>query len=630
LNKRIIALFLVIMTFPVFLRAEQPLETLLLEVKFLEHDGSSEKSVAVSCDTLSLIKGVPVEAFCGNLSLDVTYRSRSDSGLSIALSHIPLPPRSDPHMNRLQSQIGIPYIVDSVLVKGERIFKVLFTPLAFDSLQSDCDFSHKEEDVFFFDPSASFDIYFIPNSLGDIHWNNIRDHLEMELDRFNKIFSFTQPGKINFYLYPCDAPYYDKFDGRDFGIHPARNSIYFEYSHQNSGMAVEAVNLIKLYRYWGYSPRLMAVGAANLTDFHIFYAREYKRTEGLYPLEDMLVSLDFDNLEDTHKKRIQAASFIAYLSAQMPVDKFRNLYIQATDLSLKEDLEQAAGMRFAELEEHWLNYVDTVTFAYGLYNFYAQRALIQRDMSEALFLYEKALEEEPMDSAMLSNIYNVYYLSGYYDKSAETIRKLSRYVKEPGYYLTLGNMLLADGQEDSALYYYNKSIESKEGFDEIAVYKLGQLEYLNGNYAQSKEHFLSLLDSAESIPLKVDGHIYLGKIYKRENKPDSAKTQFTLALNGSKNLLSQFPDNPLYNMRAGEAALQLGEPQAARDYLSLAEFVEMRPFYLGRVMLTLGKTYDVENDRENARIYYNRVLELPSAYLDKQEARRLLEQPYSI
>ena len=209
MNKRIIALFLVIMTFPVFLRAEQPLETLLLEVKFLEHDGSSEKSVAVSCDTLSLIKGVPVEAFCGNLSLDVTYRSRSDSGLSIALSHIPLPPRSDPHMNRLQSQIGIPYIVDSVLVKGERIFKVLFTPLAFDSLQSDCDFSHKEEDVFFFDPSASFDIYFIPNSLGDIHWNNIRDHLEMELDRFNKIFSFTQPGKINFYLYPCDAPYYD-------------------------------------------------------------------------------------------------------------------------------------------------------------------------------------------------------------------------------------------------------------------------------------------------------------------------------------------------------------------------------------------------------------------------------------
>lgn len=630
MNRRIIFLFLVILLFPAFLQADRTLETLLLEVKFLEYQGSSQGSVPVSCDTFTLIKGTPIEAFCGNLSLDITYRSHEDSSLSIELSHIPLPPKSDPHMNRLQSQIGIPYIVDSVLVKAEHVYKVLFTPLAFDSIQTDCDFSHKEEDVFLFDPSGSFDIYFVPNSLGDIHWNNIRDHLEMELERFNKIFNFTQPGKINFYLYPCDAPYYDKFDGGDFGIHPARNSVYFEYSHQNSGIAVEAVNLIKLYRYWGYSPKLMAVGAANLTDFHLFYAREYKQTEGLYPLEHMLVSLDFDNLDDTHKKRIEAASFIAYLSAQMPVDKFRHLYIQSTDLTLKENLEKLTGMDFAELEQEWLDYVDSVSFPFGLYNFYAQRALIQRDMSEALFLYERALEEEPMDSAMLANIYNIYYLAGYYDKSAKTIRKLSKYLKESDYDLTLANMLLAGGHEDSALYYYNKSMENNEGFDEIAVYKLAQLEYLNENYEQSKRHFLSLLDSAESIPLKIDGHIYLGKIYRHENEADSAENQFTLALNASKNLLSRYPDNSLYNMRAGEAALQLGETQAARDYLSLAEFVEMRPFYLGRVMLGLGKTYDLENDRENARLYYNRVLELPSAYLDKREARRLLEKPYSI
>jgi tetratricopeptide (TPR) repeat protein len=452
----------------------------------------------------------------------------------------------------------------------------------------------------------------------------------MELDRFNQIFSFNRPGKINFYLYPCNAPYYHNFKGRDFGIHPAKNSIYYEYSHQNSGIAVEAVNLMKLYRYWGYAPKLLAVGAANLIDFHAFYARDYKEDEGLYPLEDMLVSLDFDNLQDIHKKRIEAASFVAWLSAKIPVDKFRDLYIQSTDLNLKDKLEDFTRMSFDEIESEWLNFVDTISFQYGLFNFYAQRALIQRNMSEAIYLYERALEEKPLDSAMLTSIYNVYYLAGYYDKSANALRKLSNYVETKDIGLPLANMFFADGEIDSALYYYNKYETVIQTFDEILHYKLGQIEYFLGNYDEAKEHFLMLLDSAESIPLKIDGHIYIGRIYNREGMSDSAKTQFTLALNASKSLLSRFPDNSLYNMRAGEATLLLGEVQAARDYLSLAEFVEMRPFYLGRVMLALGKTYDLQGDRENATIYYNRVLAIPSAYINKREAEKLLEKPFSI
>ncbi|MBD3219556.1 MAG: tetratricopeptide repeat protein [candidate division Zixibacteria bacterium] len=630
MNKSVIAVVLIILALPVILQADETTETLLLEVKSLEYEGDSQNSVMVSCDTLTLIMGTPIEAFCGNLSLDITYSGRNGDDLSIHLSHIPLPPKSSPHMNRLKSQIGIPYIVDSVLVKGEHVYKVLATPLKIDSMEINCRFTHKDEDVFLFDPSANFDIYFVPNSLGDIHWNGVRDHLEMELKRFNEIFSFTQPGKINFYLYPCDAPYYADFDGRDFGFHPAKNSIYYEYSHQNHGLAVEAVNLMKLYRYWGYSPKLMAVGAANLTEFHVFYAREYKNNEGLYPLEDMFVSKDFDNLDDVHKRRIQAASFIAWLSAKMPVDKFRNLYVQSTDLTLKEKLEEFSGMSMADIEADWLNFVDTASFQYGLYNFFAQRALIQRDMSEAIYLYEQALEEKPLDSAMLANIYNVYYMAGYYEKSADALHKLGEYVDESDVWLPIANMMFANGKIDSAQYYYNQYGDQRETFDEILNYKLGQLHYFMGDYDKSRESFTMLLDSGKSIPLKIDGHLHLGRIYKREGKSDSADTQFTLALNAAKNLLSQYPDNSLYNMRAGEAALYLGEAQAARDYLTHAEFVEMRPFYLGRAMLAMGMAYDLQNDRENARIYYNRVLKIPSAYLDRQAAEKHLDKPFSI
>ena len=445
----------------------------------------------------------------------------------------------------------------------------------------------------------------------------------------HNVFNFTQPGKINYFLYPCSSPFYAEFKNSDFGIHPAKNTIFQEYSHITDHLPIYAAGLIKLYRYWGYAPRILAEGAANIIEFHQFYCRDYKKQEGLYPLKRMLISREYDSLPNHYKARMQAASFASYLISLVGHERFRRLYIQTTDLGLENDLSRLTGKALAELEKDWFKYVDTLSYHPELFKYYARRELSQRDISEAIFLYETALDNRPDDTTYLKLLFNTYYLGGYYDKAADCIRIIIKLSPNNDQYLTLGNMALAAGQVDTAKFYYDLA-EKVDSTEEILTYKLGQLAYYQNDYVKARELFQKLINSAESIPLKIDGQLYLGRIDKVENRAESADSHFLQSLNAAKVLLSRFSDNSLYNLRAGEAALCLNEIKAAGEYLSLAEFTELRPFYLGRTLLAMGKLYDIKKERERALQYYQRVIDIPSSFLDKSEAEKYLSKPFQL
>ncbi len=610
--------------------AQTTSESLQIEVKFKEKNPEiAAPADFVIVDTFSIAKGTDIEAFSGNLSLEFRFNGYDDNSVNLQLRMIALPPLNINRFESIESAFGVPFIVDSVLSKQGAIYQAFFTPLEVKEVTYECDYSHDSEGDFYSDPSSDFDIYFVPNSLGDFHWNNIRDHLQYELDQFNDVFSFLQPGKINFYLYPCESPAFAKYKASDYGMHPAKNSIYSVYNHLTDDIPVEAVNMLKLYRYWGYAPRFLVEGTAHLTGFHKFYAGYFKNNEGLYSLSEMIAPLGYDNLEDVFKKRMLASSFVAYISSFMGISTFRDLFTGSTDLNLGPKLEKITAMTIEELEQGWKTYIDTVSYPNGLFHFYAQRALTQKDVSEALFLYETALERNPNDSAIVSYLFNAYYIAGEYEKSAEMIRRMTEFYPEQQYYVTLANMLMSSGQFDSAAYYYDKALES-DSLDEIARYKFGQLEFYRNNYENSKKHFKVILDTAKSLPLKIDAHMYLGRMMLDADMPDSAEAHFMRALNGAKNLITKFEDSPLYRLRAGEAATFISETETALEYLQLAEFLELRPFYLGRVLLAEGRAYDLLGDREKAKTYYQHVIDIPAAYFDKMEARKYLSEPFSI
>jgi len=629
LNKKLLLVLTILFSIS-FLSSASALDVdlLRLEVKLKEtYPQTSGSSSTVFCDTLELMLNYSSEAFCGNLSLELKFLAHQDQAVEYEITQISLAPNSQTWYRRVSSSLDSPYIVDSVLVKNNSVYKIMYTPLEITKREPICEFYHRDNDQFYSDPSGNFDIYFISNGLGDIHWNKIRDFLELEIDKFNQIFQFTQPGKINYYLYPCQSDYYSNYCNGSFGIQPAKNAIYHEYSHRTAGLPSSAVNLLKLYRYWGYAPHVLVEGIANLPEFFDFYAREYKGTEGLYVLENLLTSLSYDNLDDNFKKQMQAASFASYLISIYGKDKLRKLYSQSTDLSLKTDLETLTGKAISALDKDWNKYIDTVSYKIGLHHFYAQREMSQRNVNEAIFLYEKGLEYGENDSIFYTPLFSAYFVKGDYDKAIDILRQMNNFYELDSYCIPLANMNFSAGHIDSALHYY-KIAETKDLDPELASYKLGQLYYFLKNRVEARKYFSYLMDNSESVPLKIDAHLYLGRMLLMEGLSDSADSHFTLALNGCKRLLSRYPDNSLYSIRAGEAALHLKEYKAAVQYLEYAEYVEFRPFYQGRILLARGMIYDLTGDRENAKLYYQRTLNTKAPFFDKSLAQSYLEKPF--
>ena len=66
----------------------------------------------------------------------------------------------------------------------------------------------------------------------------------------------------------------------------------------------------------------------------------------------------------------------------------------------------------------------------------------------------------------------------------------------------------------------------------------------------------------------------------------------------------------------------------ANDQIISAIFLETRPFYQGLGYLWLGKLADLRKEREVAKEYYAKVLELPAAKYHQAEAKRLISRPY--
>jgi hypothetical protein len=69
----------------------------------------------------------------------------------------------------------------------------------------------------------------------------------------------------------------------------------------------------------------------------------------------------------------------------------------------------------------------------------------------------------------------------------------------------------------------------------------------------------------------------------------------------------------------------VGEVDSAINFLQIAEFLEDRPLYRGRVLLALGKAYQRKDDTPRAKALFREVMSLPSGFDERKEAERLLK-----
>ena len=103
---------------------------------------------------------------------------------------------------------------------------------------------------------------------------------------------------------------------------------------------------------------------------------------------------------------------------------------------------------------------------------------------------------------------------------------------------------------------------------------------------------LSAYNEEKNPVAKIEYLLFLGGLYGRKgNFYDSVQADqyFSDALYWALDILPTTPEDPASKMRVGLAYLGLKKYDLARQYLEIAAFTELRPYYLGRILLNLGK-----------------------------------------
>ncbi len=562
----------------------------------------------------------------GNFSYRLTATRMTDTVVQIE-SQVNC--QSSPNRNFFDRNVvfkGAALFYDSALVRGNSIFRI---KLVFDSIgasRTHCDYSFADTS-FRFDPSGDFDFHFVKNSLGDYHWNSIRDAFEKDYDGLVERFHLTDRTKINFYICPC-PPADIGWDPRwNNGYDYSRHNVFAYYDHGVNALEPEVVYMLRLMRIYGYAPAFLLEGVATSLEYCEVWARDAYRNKTLPDITTLGESRKYRAI-DRDISAYAAGSFVNYVLNTKGRGRLLDWYQSATDLTLVETFNKVYEQPMAEVVGEWHNYLDTLTLTNGSLSYYSSRAQTFLKYPEMTIYAEKAMSEGGGTSWAAQSLSSLYYTYGDYERAGSMLKPLladSNSAKQARIFYA--NMLLATGKLDSAKKIYETSSLSDTTVH-VIPYKLGLIAESRGKFADALEHFRKARSMTTSPASGVDYDISLGDAFAGLKQPDSAASYYQRALNDAKILVGSYNDNSLHHLRMGRAAVRLNSPDLAAQELELAFFLEERMFYIGQILLAKGETFDLKKDRKSAVAEYRKVLDLPTAYLEKQQARKYLKSPY--
>ena len=562
----------------------------------------------------------------GSISCDFTSELTADSSfdLQLRLSSFDFQQRN--YFDDKIVKPGASLFYDSVVVRERSYYRVRLTVDSLVPWQPECSYMFVGGD-FHSDPSADFEFYFVPNSLGDFRWNAIRDVFEQNLDYIRAATNFKDPTRVNFYIAPCrvnDVGWDLRWgNALDYG----RNALFAHYTHGVNALHPETLFMLKLMRHWGYAPALLLEGLANTPELCDMFAQDYLRADELPALADFGVSADFRALP-REQSAYAAGSFVGYLISTRGLPKLQSLYQRASDLTLAESFGKVYGESFGNVELEWRNYLDTLTIP-------AVALAAQRDRAHNLMkldqsmLYQDRLLDLLGDTLSLGPLLsNLHYMFGDYEQAAEIYRAVaaddSSEAMADSYY---ANLLLILGKVSEAEKLYRKTLE-EDSTSYLPEWKLGQIAQAQEGYRSSIDLIERAKAKTNSIPIRVDMNLALGDSYRALGIEDTARLYFQMALDTAKWLLGTYESRPLFNMRVGRAALRLGEGELALEHLQMEFFIEERMYYLGEILLAMGQAYDVLGQREQAVEEYRKVFAHPAGWLQRQQAEKYIKDPY--
>jgi len=608
-----------------------------------------EKAAADSADFVLIEKrdfavteGVKNTAFMVNFTLDLTATYNDSGFFNCTLSVFTLGPQAQTYFKRFQSQPGGVYFINSIRGKANIEYRVGISLLSIDSTaHSDnaCDYDFRRDGVWNFDPSAHFDLYFVPKSLADARWNMLRDFLESNYKDFKELFQFDFPGKINCFLSPCVLPQvtWDKRMG--YAIDPPRSNCFMLYSHGENTVDPIPAYLVRIYRYMGYAPPLLAEGMAAYFDFPHYFAGDLRRADKLPPLSMLLKSVDYYSLPQ--QENISAASsFVKFLIDTYGPNKFKQLYAAASDLTIQNQFPTVYDKTLSQLESEWHHLLDTTQLVYGYFRYFYERdRYIGRDYGMDRFLEAMKPRIKTFEESLYVYTQEGWnrYMRGDYDTARTLYQTVMRLSPTDGATLMIyGNLLLIDGRYDSARVIYERVMRVDTSL-KTALNKVGESYYWENNLDSAREYLLRDVSQDPSQLSQASSNILLGELALREKDTAAAVQYYDRARSAMEQIYESGKTWPAYLLRLGQAHLGLamcGETslETARSFLESALYFEVYPtrvIFVTRILKELGQVADLAGEREKAIAHYQKALTYPLPPELEAEVRRYITRPFA-
>jgi tetratricopeptide (TPR) repeat protein len=582
---------------------------------------------------IKLHNGKETVSFQANFCLSITPTiirgdsSGDDQKVILSLELITLAPEAQTIFKQISAEDDQTLFLGEVRAKMGRAYQVFLTARMIRDLTDECklDIHDKKEDWEEL-PSSHFFFRYLNNSIADFHWARIKGYVEEEYRRFRETFGFTQPAmdRMVYYLVPCrvnDVVWDSRFDT---GLDPVRNKTYVIYNLYERSLDSPNVGFLLFYRLWGYAPPLLAEGVGGYFSLSHHFTQKLIKNNQLIPLQNLKVTLDYRN-QPQPAAFVEACSFVRFLIKEYTQEKFKDFYHQATDLTFDQALGKVYGKNLSILEKEWLSFLNTYKDTEDDFYHLATVNMSNRHFDEAQEIYEDMINLYGREVGILRSLAYLFYLKGEYDESKKYYTELlSEDSLNAEYASIIGNIDYVEGQYDEAGKFYQTALQLDTSL--VGAYiKLGELDLLKGDLFLAQDNF----NKAESLKAgsqdKTDIYLGLGKVFEKLDQPEKAEGSFKKALGFSEAFLLGYPDDPLPHLKKGEVLFNLGETDSSIYYLKIAEFLEDRPLYRGRVLLALGKAYEKKGDQKEAEEYYNEVLGLPTGFEEKQEAEKLLK-----
>ncbi len=593
-----------------------------------------DKYFEITRDTIEVADGLRQYTLLVNMGLDIEVEEVDSQSVIFNCQLITFGPNPYNFAERYRIEYNLPARISNIPGKNNSIYQLLISPrksVEIDTIS--CAYKPNAGGDFGMDPSANFDIYFVKNSLGDFHWNNIKNYLEADYGFFQTKFNISTSSKMSLFLCPCPSPIinWDKRFG--YAIDPGRANIYTIYNHDFVSTDAILPNMLRLLQLWGYAPPFLVEGIAGYFDFTQYRIKKLREKSEIPGVRNILTTSGYYSADPTAAE-IVSASFAKYLINVYGVGKMQTLYKQSDDLTLLKNLEELYGRPLDSLQKDWLAAVDTITFTRQMFDHFAGRANAINHITKQLEYLEEMPKYDQSRFDTLdthTKLASTYYQTGDYDKALKEFKFLQAddTAKATNWQI-IGNLYLINNELDSAWAAFDSAFQLDTTY---AAAKLLQAKILalRGDTVGAIKLAEEFYGKEQSPPGKIEFLLLLGALYKAPGmNQDTAKAEkyFSDAAVWSSDMMAKVPDDPVYKLRAGLAYFGLGQYHDAIQYLELARFTEQRAYHTGRILVNLGMLYDVIGDHDKAVEYYQACLASPSAQYHRELCRKYIVKPY--